>query len=115
MQTITIPEGFPIKLQITISSDAFVVTNIRLKNAITSSKLYKFTRDLGNITELQDSKMTIASNFYVEDDNIDQIFNNTLVNFKILYNGLSQDLDVELKKRTSDFFTAYSYVKLIKQ
>lgn len=114
METINLPEGVQIKLQVAISSDALVATNIRIGNTIISSKQYKFTKNLGNISELENSKMTIGANFYVSDNNINQIMNATQVIFKILYDGESQELSIQKKKRTDDFFTVYAYVKFTK-
>lgn len=114
METISVPEGSHLKLQVSISSDALVATNIRIGSTITSSKQYKFNKDLGNISDLENSKMTIGSNFFVSDDNINQIMNATQVTFKISHNGESQELSIQKKKRTDDFFTVYAYVKFIK-
>lgn len=112
MDTINIPKGTQIKLRVAISSDAIVVTHIRIGEKVSTSSQYKFIRDLGTITE-SESRLTIGANFYTE-KNIGPIMNATQVNFKIVFDDQTHELTVEKKKRAEDHFTAYAYVKLIK-
>jgi len=113
METIKIPEGVQIKLKTTISSDAIVGTNVRLGNKIKAYTNNIFTHDLGDISEIEDKKMTVQSNFNVT-QNIDQIMGATQVILEISYNGQSHKLTVKKKKIFSQLFITYAYVKFIK-
>ena len=112
MDVINIPDGAKIKLRAVISSDAIVVTHIRIGGKVSTSSQYKFTKDLGIVTE-PETRLTIGANFYAE-RNISQIINATQVDFEILFDDESYKLTVEKKKRAEDHFTAYAYVKFIK-
>ena len=113
METVKIPEGVQVKLNVTMSSDAIIGANIRLRNEIKSYQKNIFTHDLGDISILENEKMTIQSLFHV-DQNIDQIMRVTQVIFEISYGDQNQKLTVKKKKIYSQLFVAYAYVKFTK-
>lgn len=115
METVSIPEGAQAKLQIAISSEAIVGTNVSLNDVIIrQSKQYKFNMELQPITELDNSGMSIVSSFFVTTGNINQILNNTLASYTISYDDQSHEIKVAKQKITDTFFIVYAYVKLIK-
>ena len=115
METVSITEGSQAKLQIAISSEAIVGTNVSLNDVIIrQSKQYKFNMELQPIAELDNSGMSIVSSFFVTTGNINHILNNTIATFTISYDDQSHEIKVTKQKITATFFIVYAYVKLIK-
>lgn len=115
METISIPEGAQVKLQVAISSEAIVGTNVSLNDVIIrQSKQYKFNMELGTISELNNNGLSIVSSFFVTTGNINQIINNTLATYTISHDNQSHEITVTKQKITNTFFIVYAYVKLTK-
>ena len=114
METIKIPEGSQVTLNVAISSDAIVGAAVRLKGEVTTYSENRFTMILGDISTLQNEKMTVQSQFHV-DQNIDQIMATTRLDFEITYANQSKMLTVKKRKIYNQFFIAFAYVQFTKQ
>lgn len=115
METIRIPEGAQVKLQVAISSDAVVATNVSLNDIIVKkSAQYKFNMELGVANELDNNGLSIVSSFFVSTGNINQIINATQAIFTVLFNDESHTIAVQKQKMSNTFFIVYAYVELSK-
>jgi len=115
METIEISAGSNVKLIVEISSEAIVGSYISLNdNVIKRSQLYKFNVDLGKIDKIDNAILSSASNFFVSIGDIDPIFNNTIINYTLEFNGESRAIDGEKVKINEDLFMAFFIVKLKK-
>ncbi|MCD0470798.1 hypothetical protein [Flavobacterium sp. JAS] len=113
MDTLNIPENTVVKLQVNISSDAVVATNVSINDVIVKkSTQYKFTTDLGTVSLLTHKGLSVVSSFFVSTGNIDAIMNVTQVSNSLLYDNQKVELQVYKQKITQNFFIVYSSVNL---
>lgn len=113
MKTLNIPQNAQVKIRTGISSDALVSTDVNINDKIIKkSSLYKFTSDLGVVSDLKHKGLTIVSKLFVSDGNIDAIMNSTQVENILLYEDQKINLDIEKTKITEYFFIVYSSANL---
>ena len=114
METVKIPQGVQVTLNVAISSDAIVGAAIRLKGEVTTYPDNQFSVILGDLSTLQNEKMTVQSLFHV-DQNIDQIMATTRLDIEVSYGDQTLKLTVKKRKIYNQLFIAFAYVQFTKQ
>lgn len=103
----------PIKLQVKISSDAIVGSNVNLENQLIKKSIaYNFATDLGNSNDLTDNKLSVVSNFFVHGNNIDAIMNSTTVSYTLKDDVNSQEYSGNKIKIDDRLFMVYIVIDL---
>jgi hypothetical protein len=114
MEKFKMSNNSPVKLQVKISSDAIVGSNVSLENQLIKKSItYGFNADLGNSNELTDKKLSIVSNFFVHDNNIDAIMNTTVVSYTLKDDVNSQQYSGKTIKIDNQLFMVYLVINLI--
>ncbi len=114
METFKMANDSPLKLKVKISSDAIVGSNVRLEEKIIKKSIaYQFDSNMGNTKDLKNKKVTIVSNFFVHDGNIDVIMNNTNVIYTFIDNDNSIDYSGKKLKIDDEMFMIYALIKLV--
>ncbi|WP_353777300.1 hypothetical protein [Winogradskyella sp. 3972H.M.0a.05] len=102
-----------VKLYVTISSDAIVGSNVSLDGKfIKKSISYRFTVDLGNSNDLNNSKVRTFSHFLIESGDIDPIMESTTMKCVIRDGHNEQEYQGRKIPGDDDYFVALRSIKL---
>jgi len=113
MKIIKIPKGSDVKLQVNISSEASVGSNVSLDDVIIKrSTAYNFTKELGKIEDLDGKTVSGSSNFFVNIGDIDLIKTNTIVEYRFKFNEEEKKLTCEKTKLNGRMFVAFFIGKI---
>lgn len=114
MEEVIVGKDNDVKLFVKISSDANVGSNVSLNDTIVKkSGMYSFNVDLGNSNNLDNKKLSIGSNFFVSDGNIDAILRNTSVTCILKFGDEAKEFTCEKVKITEGFFIAFLVINFI--
>jgi len=114
MEDVFIGMDNDVKLFVKISSDAIVGSNVSLNDSLVKkSGLYSFNVDLGNSNILDNNKLSIGSNFFVSDGNVDSFLRNTSVTCILKFGDDTKEFFCENVKITESFFIAFLVINLI--
>ncbi|EZH75634.1 hypothetical protein ATO12_02265 [Aquimarina atlantica] len=115
MKTFKMSANSEVKLNVKISTEALVGTNVKLDSKILKkSSTYNFSTNLGNSTDIVNKKLNVVTNCFVTDENIDPILENAV--FKITLKDDENEQSYEGKKLKIDdeFFIVFTVVELVK-
>lgn len=116
MKTIKIPDVKPVKLNVKISSDANVGSNISINDEVVKKSIqYDFSIEHDKISDIYGKVLSVVSNFFVQGGNIDAIMNATSVTYTIKYSANSQEFIGEKVKINSVLFMVYFVTKIEKE
>lgn len=113
METFKMQTNSNVKLLVHISSDALAGSNVRLNETIIKkSTSYKFSVDLGNSNDLNNSKVTEFSNFLAT-GNIDAIIASTTVKCTLKDGTNTETFLCKTLKIDEEYFIALQTIKLV--
>lgn len=113
METLQIPPEAQVRLDVAISSDTHVATNVSINDAIVEkSSEYHFTAELGVVSQLTNKGLTVVSTFFVQTGNLTAIMKATRVDNTLLYDDQQVCLKVHKRKISATLFIVYSSVTL---
>ncbi len=114
MEIFEMIENSEIRLIVKISSEALVGSNVSLNdNLVKKSSTYTFSVNLGNSNIINNSVLSSVSNFFIQNDNIDTIMNNTMISYVINDSEKTKTYTAEKVKINSNLFMGYAVIKLV--
>jgi|GEM_PF-3383320 hypothetical protein len=115
MSTFKIAPNTEVTLNVLISSDANVGSNITLDEVVVKkSAINNFDVNLGNSNSLNKKVISGVSNFFVGSGPIDIIKENTIVEYTLSDTVTSKSFKAEKLKISSNLFMAYIQIELVK-
>lgn len=113
MKTLVFNAGEQIKLNVKISSDANVGSNVSLNDTVIKKSITNnFNVNLGLIDDIDGQTLSVVSNFFVAGGNIDAIMQSTHVVNNIRSDSKNYTIESKKVKISSILFMAYLIVKL---
>ncbi|WP_430410250.1 hypothetical protein [Kordia sp.] len=114
METFEMTTNSSVNLSVGISSDANVGSNVNLNDKlIKKSRQYSFKSDIGNSNDIHNGMLSVVSNFFVNDNNIDIIMNNTTVKYLLKDSMNTKNYECKKVKINNNLFMAYIVIKLL--
>lgn len=116
MNIIKIPDVNPVKLTVNISSDANVGSNISINDEVVKKSIQnEFSIEHNSVSDIYNKVLSVVSNFFVQDGNIDAIMNATYVSYAIKYEDIIQEFTGEKVKINPVLFMVYFVAKIEKK
>lgn len=104
-----------VNLDLEISTEAIIGSHVKLeKKIIKKSAASSFNVVLGNSGDIENKKLNVVVNCFVE-DNIEEIMNNIVIDFTISDDDTSQSYQGKKLKIDDAFFIVFFVVELIKK
>lgn len=113
MEIFEMTENAAVNLQVRISSDAIVGSNVSLNDKlIRKSSSYGFEVPLGEAVDLDGQVLSSVSNFFVS-RNLDEIFDVTSVKFVLKNGAKSKVIDARKVKIDGNISMGYMVIQLV--
>lgn len=115
MKTFKMSTNSEVKLNVKISTEALVGTNVKLDSKIIKkSSTYNFSANLGNSSDIVNKKLNVVTNCFVTDENIDPILENTVFKINLKDDENEQNYEGKKLKIDDEFFIVFDVIELIK-